>query len=486
MTLAAGHSRQADQSATTPLPRVRNAAWVLAVCCAAQFLVVLDVTVVNIALPSIQADFHLSDGGRQWIINAYAVSFAGFLMLGARLGDKYGRRRVFMIGIALFTVFDVLGGLAPNGPWLIAARAGQGLGGAILAPATLSMLTVTFPQREERRRALGLWSTFAASGASAGLVTGGVLTQFLDWRWIFFIKVPVGLFLLMAAHLYVPADQRSTHRGRIDVAGALTITLGLGLAAYGIAEAGQQSWSSPVTLGAIAAGLACLALFILVEQRFAADPLVPLQIFRNRTLSVANGIAAIVGSALFGMYYFVSLYLREVNGYSALQSGFAFVPAGLATVAGALAGTRLVKRLGIRRQITLGLALAAAGLAWLSLTTPSAPYGAHILGPLILTGSGLGLSFVPTTQAGTENAPPQHAGLASGLITTTRQFGAAVGLAAMVTIAEANTSHSPSPGATALSNGYTSAFAVNAAILLAGVLLAQVLPAHTKQKTPAP
>ena len=442
---------------------------VLAVCCIAQFMVVLDVSIVNVALPKMRADLGLSTASQQWIINAYTLTFAGFLLLGGRAADLFGRRRVFVLGLGLFTVCSLLGGLAQSGGELIAARVVQGIGAAILAPATLSLLTTTFTEPAARRRALGAWSATAASGAAVGVLAGGLLTDLLGWRWVLFVNVPIGAALIAAAIVSL-VESRAQQRPSLDLAGAVTVTGGLALLVYGIVSTGTRSWGSPATMLTLLGGAALLAAFIVIE-RLAAHPLVPLGVFRRRSVAAANGIAVTIGAALFGMFFFLSLYLQQVNGYSPLKAGFAFLPAALATLIGALMGTRIVTRLGARRQLVIGPLMAAAGLVWLTQLSAGDGYLAHVFGPLVLAGIGLGLSFVPMTIAATADVPTHQAGLASGLLNTTRQVGGAVGLAVMATIAA---------GASTPTAGYDRAFWISAATLVIGATLALALPGKPK------
>jgi EmrB/QacA subfamily drug resistance transporter len=462
---------------------------VLAICCVAQFMVVLDVSIVNVALPQMRSDLGLSVTGQQWVVNAYTLTFAGFLMLGGRAADLFGRRRIFMLGLGLFTVCSLIGGLAQSGAWLITARAAQGIGGAILAPATLSLLTSRFTEAHERRKALGAWSATAASGAAIGVLAGGVLTNYLDWRWVLFVNVPIGIVMLAAAAVCLTESRFEGTRRRLDLPGALTITAGLAVLVYGIVSTDSHPWGSTRTVATLAAGAALLVAFAVIEARIAKDPLVPLGVFRRRSLSTANGIAVTIGAALFGMYFFLSLYLQQVAGYSPLKAGLAFSPAGLSTMAGAIVGTRLVARIGPRRQLLLGPLVAAAGLLWISGLADGAGYTAHILGPLVLVGIGLGLSFVPMTIAATQGVPAREAGLASGLINTTRQMGGAVGLAVMATIA-ANAAAHPGTGhdalATALTDGYDRAFLISGVVLLVGAGLSFLLPKPSPRGAPAP
>ena len=442
---------------------------VLAVCCVAQFMVVLDVTIVNVALPKMRTSLDLSTAGQQWIISAYTLTFAGFLLLGGRVADLFGRRRVFVLGLGVFAACSLLGGLAQNGAELITARAAQGVGAAVLAPATLSLITTTFTEPAARRRALGAWSATAASGAAAGVLAGGLLTDLLDWRWVLFMNVPIGAALVAAAMVSL-AEFRPEQRPRLDIAGAVTVTGGLALLVYGIVSTGTRPLGSPATILTVLAGVAMLAAFLAIESR-SAHPLVPLGVFRLRSVSAANGVAVTIGAALFGMFFFLSLYLQQVNGYSPLKAGLAFLPAALSIMGGALVGARTVSHLGARGQLVIGALIAAAGLAWLTQLSAGDGYLAHVCGPLILAGLGLGLSFVPMTIAATADLPIHQAGLGSGLINTARQLGGAVGLAVMATIA----ARAASPV-----DGYDRAFWISAAAMLIGATLALLLPGQPK------
>jgi EmrB/QacA subfamily drug resistance transporter len=460
---------------------------VLAICCAAQFMVVLDVAIVNVALPPMRASLGLSVVGQQWVVNAYALTFAGFLMLGGRAGDLFGRRRIFIIGLSLFTVCSLVGGLAQNGSWLIIARAVQGIGGAILAPATLSILVTTFTDPHDRRRALGAWSATAASGAAVGVLAGGVLTSLLDWRWVLFVNVPIGIVLLAGAWIALPHREQAALRKTLDLSGAVTVTAGLAVLVYGIVSTDTHPWGSARTIFTLAAGIVLLAVFGVTEARFAKDPLIPLSVFRRRALSVANGIAVTLGAAIFGAYFFLSLYLQNVDGYSPLRAGLAFLPVGLCTLTAALIASRLVRFLGARRQLMLGLGLAAVGLLWLSRVGANDAYLVHVLGPLILVGLGFGTSFVPMTLSATAGVPPHEAGLAAGLINTTRQVGGALGLAIMATVASSISARDTHRSIdAALTSGYRAAFVIAGCGAIVGALLAALLPKHTMTPQPQP
>ncbi len=460
----------------------RAPSWaVLAICCVAQFMVVLDVSIVNVALPQMRERLGLTVTGQQWVVNAYTLTFAGLLMLGGRAGDLFGRRRIFLLGLALFTGCSLLGGLAQNGTWLILARSAQGIGGAVLAPSTLSLLTSTFTDPQERRKALGAWSATAASGAAIGVLAGGILTDLLDWRWVLIVNVPIGILLLGAAVVVLRESRATGGSKSLDLPGAVTITAGLAILVYAIVSTDTHPWGSPHTIVALLAGVLVLAGFVVIEARLAPEPLVPLAVFRRRSVAVANVIAVVVGASLFGVYFFLSLYIQQVAGASPLQGGIDFLPAGLSTMAAALVGTRLVAHIGPRRQLVLGPLLAAIGVAWLAALPYDGSYLVHILGPLVLFGLGLGLSFVPMTIAATAGVPVQQAGLASGLINTTRQVGGAVGLAAMATIAASTAVHKIAAGASqgaGLTGGYDRAFLIAAVLLGVGAGLALLLPAR--------
>jgi EmrB/QacA subfamily drug resistance transporter len=441
-------------------------------------MVVLDISIVNVALPQMKAGLHLSTGGEQWVINAYTLTFAGLLMLGGRAADLFGRRRVFMLGIALFTGFSLLGGLAQNGAWLIAARAMQGAAGAVLAPATLSLLTTRFTDPAGRRRAVGAWSATAASGAAIGVLAGGILTDLLDWRWVLFVNVPVGVALLAGAAWALRESRADEGAGRLDVPGAVTVTAGMAVVVYAIVGTSTYPWGSARTIALLAAGLAMLGAFVLIEARLARHPLVPLGVFRRRPLMAANAVSLAVGASIFTLFFFLSLYLQQINGYRPLRAGLAFLPVGLAILSTALLAARIMARIGARRQLVTGLLLAAAGLAWMTRLAPGDGYWPGVFLPALLAGAGFGLSFAPMTIGATAGIPPQQAGLASGLVTTTRQVGGAIGLAVAATAAAAVHAQSSAPHAVAaaLTTGYDRAFAISAGVLAAGALAALLLP----------
>lgn len=453
---------------------------ILALCCMAQFMVVLDISIVNVALPQMKSGLHLSAAGQQWVITAYTLAFAGLLLLGGRAADLFGRRRVFLLGLGLFTGFSLLGGLAQTGAWLVTARACQGASGAVLAPATLSLLTTTFSDPTARRRALGAWSATAASGAAIGVLAGGVLTDLLDWRWVLIVNVPIGAALLATAAWVLPLSHHDGVVQRLDVSGAFAVTAGLGALVYGIVGTNTHPWRSVWTISVLALGAALLGVFALIEARLAEHPLVPLAVFRRRSLTGANVVSLAVGGSILSVFFFLSLYLQQVNGYTPLRAGLAFLPMALSILAAALLAARLVARLGVRRQLMSGLLLAAAGLAWMTQLAPGDSYWPSVLLPELLIGTGFGLSFLPMTMGATAGVPPHEAGLASGLLNTTRQVGGAIGLAVTATAAAAVHAHTMTNVAvtTALTIGYDRAFGISAGLLAAGALAALLLPSQ--------
>jgi EmrB/QacA subfamily drug resistance transporter len=446
--------------------------------CLAQFMVILDVSVVNVALPAIRGGLHFSEQNLQWVVNAYTVTFAGFLLLGGRAADLLGRRRVFVSGLILFGLASLAGGLADTQGLLIAARAVQGLGGAVIAPASLSILTTTFTEGAARNRAVGIWGAMGGAGGAAGVLLGGVLTDVLGWRWILFINVPIALAAAVLTQRFV-AEGRNPERAReFDLSGALAATLGLSLLVLGIVRTDVTGWGSAPTLALIAAGVVLLLVFLGIEGRLAKAPLMPLRIYSSRTLSAANLVVLLVGGATFGMWFFVSLYLQQVLGYSPIKAGLAFLPMTLCIVAGSTLASRAVTRIGAKPLLIAGMIALTVGLLLFTGVTVSGGYVSEILAPSLLVAIGIGLSFVPATICAVAGVAPQEAGLASGLVNTSRLVGGALGLAILAALAAARTSsalhHSLSVQAmhVALTDGFQLAFAVAAGFALVGGLVA--------------
>ena len=454
-----------------PRPISRNA--LLLVVCLAQFMVILDVSVVNIALPSMRSGLHFSTTGLQWVVNAYTITFAGFLMLGARSADLLGRRRVLLAGTALFVLSSLACAFASSPSLLIAARALQGFGGAIVSPTTLSIITSSLPEGPERNRGLGLWAALGGLGASSGALLGGLLTQAFGWPAIFAINAPIGALVIALGLRVIPMDIR--HRGprHFDLTGALLVTAGLVALTYGIVRTDVLGWVSPGVLGPLAVAVCLIATFLVVEGRVAKAPLVPLSIFRLSRLRSANLVVILMYAALFSSFFFITLYLQEVKGDNALQAGFSFLPMTLAVFAGSSLAPRLVARFGVRPVVAAGMVCAAAGLMILSGVRPGGSYFALVLPGAILAGLGMGLGLVSSTIAATQGVPKEQSGLASGLLNMSRLFGGALGLAVLSTLASSETHSSIGvSSAQALTNGFGVAFRVGALFCVAGVLVA--------------
>jgi EmrB/QacA subfamily drug resistance transporter len=456
--------------------------WIaLAVIVAAQFMVVLDVAIVNVALPSIKTDLHFSQESLQWVITAYSIFFGGVLLLGGRLADLLGRRRLFVAGLALFTASSLLDGLAWSEGSLIAFRSLQGLGAALLSPAALSILTTTFREGRERNLALGIWGAASGSGGAAGVLLGGALTSALSWSWIFFINVPVGV-LVIALTPWLLGESRADLRHRhFDFSGAATITAGLMLLVYAMTRATQHGWSTAETIGLLAGSAALVAAFFVVELRSKA-PLLPLRIFRLRTLSASNLSGLLMGGAIFSQFFLLTLYMQEVLHYSALKTGVAYIALTLTIITFSGVAQGLVTRIGIRRVLPVGLALSTVALVLFARLPVDGRYFSDLFPAFLISGIGLALAFVPMSIGALTGVRQADAGIASGLINTNQQIGGAIGVAAATTIATTFTSHyvNAHAGATALSgpaltHGFQIAFYVLAAIAAVGAVVAAAL-----------
>jgi EmrB/QacA subfamily drug resistance transporter len=448
----------------------------LALIVTAQFMVILDVAIVNVALPSIKTDLHVSETNLQWVITAYAILFGGALLLGGRLADLLGRRRLFIAGLALFAASSLLCGLAWSEGSLIAFRAIQGLGGALLAPAALSLLMTTFAEGRERNLALGIYGAASGSGAAAGVLLGGLLTSYLSWSWIFFINVPVGLAAIALTPLLLDESRADAAHRHFDLPGAASITAGLMLLVYALTRATSDGWGAPVTIALLAASAALVVSFVLIELR-SRWPLLPLRIFRSRTLSAANAAMAIVGATAFSEFFVLTLYLQDVLHYSAIQSGVAFSAFALTVVVVSNVAQVIVGRIGVRPALTAGLVISAVSVAYLTRLPVDGHYFWDLFPAFVLGGAGMGLSFVPVTIASLTGVERADAGIASGLINTSRQIGGAIGLAAASTIAATATnsyvtSHGLSgPSAPALDHGFQTALYALTGLLLVGALI---------------
>ncbi|MEQ6023347.1 MFS transporter [Streptomyces salinarius] len=452
---------------------------VVVLACAGQFLVVLDVSVVNVALPSMRTDLGLGAQGLQWVVNAYAIAFAGFMLLGGRAGDLYGRKRMFLVGLGLFTLASLGGGFAQESWQLLAARAVQGLGAAVLAPSTLTLLTAAVPEGAARARAIATWTAVGAGGGAAGGLVGGVLVDGLSWRWVLLINVPVGAVVLAGAVRWL-TESRGGERRRLDLPGALLVTTGLATLAYGISQTESEGWTAGAALLPLLAGLVLLGLFLLVEARTAA-PLIPLALLRLRSVASANVAMLVSGSSMFSMWFFMTLYTQNVLGYSPLEAGLALVPSSFAVILGSKAAPRFLPVLGARNVAVLGALVAAVGFGWQSTMTADGGYLTAIMIPGVLMMLGAGLTATPLASLAISGAAPGDAGLVSGLINTSRTMGGSLGLAVMSTIAAARSGGEHADPA-ALADGYALVFRTATAILVvAAVLMWAWLPkTHAK------
>jgi EmrB/QacA subfamily drug resistance transporter len=451
--------------------------WIaLGLLCMAQFVVVLDAAIVNVALPSIGEDLAFSQENLSWVVNAYVLTFGGFLLLGGRLADLLGRRRVFMFGLVLFALASLAGGFATSEGWLIGARAVQGLGAAILSPAALSIVTTTFRDGAERNKALGAWGAVAGSGGAAGVLLGGVLTEYLGWEWVLWVNVPIGIVAALIAPSLVAESRSESLTRAFDFGGAFTVTAGLSVLVYALVDATDVGWGSTQTIVLLAVAVALIAAFVAIERRSDA-PLVPFGIFRLRTLTGANVVGVLTGASLFSMFFFISLYMQQVLGYSAIKAGLSYLPLALTIILAAAVASQLVTRVGFKPVLATGMLFIAAGLVWFSQVSVGGGFASDILGPSLLAAAGLGLAFVPQTIAAVSGVAAREAGLASGLINTSQQVGGALGLAVLATVANSRTDDvvasaggGPSALPNALTEGFQSAFLAGAGIAVLGLL----------------
>ncbi|OKJ68636.1 MFS transporter [Streptomyces sp. CB02460] len=447
---------------------------VLAAAAVAQFVVALDMSVVNVALPAIRSALDFAPLDLSWVVHVYALTFGGFLLLGGRAADLYGRRRMFVLGLAVFGLCSLAGGLAQE-PWqLIAARAGQGLGAAGAAPAALAMLTTTFAEGPQRVRALGVWSAVTAAGGALGVLAGGLLTGYAGWRWVMLVNLPIVAAALALVPAGVPADAPAARRERLDTLGAVLATGGIGLLVLGVVRTDTLGWGAPGTWATLAAAALLLGAFVFAETRVTA-PLLRLGLLRSRWVSGANVLVFLAAAGQFAAFYFVSLYMQQVLGMGAAATGAAFLPFSLGLVAGTVVATRVTSSRTPRVALVPGALLAAAGLAWFALISPGGSFLADVLGPSLVTSVGAGLVLAPVAAAATTGVAPHEAGMASGLMNSSRQLGGCIGLAALATVAAHHTGPTTDPGA--LNDGYALGLAVAAAVfVLAAAVAVGVLP----------
>ncbi|HWB69694.1 MAG TPA: MFS transporter [Solirubrobacterales bacterium] len=448
------------------------------VVCLAQFMVILDISIVNVALPRIHDSLDFSETGLQWVVNAYTLAFAGFLMLGGRANDLIGRRKVFLVGVGLFSVASLGCAVADSQAALIVARTIQGLGAAVISPASLAILTASFAEGSERNRALGIWGAMAGLGGSAGALLGGILTQSFGWEAVFLINVPIGAAVVAAGRAVIPRHQVLAEERHFDLAGAVLISGGLTAFVFGIVRTDTLSWGSPGVLGPLLAGLAMLAAFFVVEGRVARDPLIPLHVFRMPLLRAANLIIALLFAGIFAMWFFVSLYLQQVHHDDALEAGIAFLPMTLSIAGASTMAPRLVARFGVRPVLSVGMLMASLGLLLLSGMSADGTYASNVLPGGVLATLGAGSSMVPATILAVRGVPQQESGLASGVLNTSRLAGGTIGLAVLSTIATSQTNSKLAAGVAsgaAFTDGYQVAFELGAALCLLGAIAAVTL-----------
>jgi len=445
----------------------RQKLFALALLATTQFVIVLDAAIVNVALPTVGTDLKIAQDNLSWVVNAYVLTFGGFLLLGGRLADLLGRRRLFIGGLFVFSLASLLGGLAANEGQLIAARALQGFGGAMLAPAALSMVTNTFAEGAERNKALGVWGAVSGSGGAAGVLLGGVLTEYLGWEWVFWVNVPIGVAAAILAPRLLRESRKESGIRTFDVAGAVTVTAGLALLVFALVDANSAGWDSTQTIMSLIAAIALIAAFVVIEQRSDA-PLVPFRIFRSRTLTGSNITALLVGASLFSMFYFISLYMQQVLGYDALKAGLSYLPLAIFIIISAGIASVLVTKVGFKPILVTGMVLIALALVWFAQVDPGGSYVRDLLAPMIVSAIGLGFAFVPVTIGAMSGVSPDDSGLASGLINTTQQVGGAMGLAVLVAVASAVTTNDRDLAD--LTDGFQAAFLTGAGIAVLGVV----------------
>lgn len=454
-------------------PSLRAPGWaVLSLLCLGQLMVVVDVSIVNVALPAIRSDLGFSQVGLQWVVNSYALTYSGFLLLGGRAADLFGRRRVFVAGLALFVLASLAGAVAQDPTMLVIARSVQGLGGAILSPATLTLVTTTFVG-PARPKAMAAWSAVAGGGAAVGSVLGGVLTQLVDWRWILWVNIPIGLLTIVGAYTLLHESRADAAKSRLDVFGSLLVTAGLMAMVYGTVQSPTKGWGAIETLAPLIGGAVLLVWFVVHEARVAAEPLMPLGFFKVRPVTVANLTMLWLGCAVIAHFFFLSLYMQNVLKYGALDAGLAFLPGSAAMTIGAYSGPALMKRVDPRLLIAGGPVLVVAGLVWLSFIPADGTYLTNLFVPMLLVTFGTGVAMMPISFSAMTGIAPEEAGLASGVINTTRQVGGAIGLAVLATVAASQT---VGAGTAGLIKGYQAAFLTGAFFAVLAVLTALFMP----------
>ncbi len=463
---------------TLDTPRAKTIALVLLAM--TQFIIVVDISIVNVALPTIGTDLEFAQDDLSWVVNAYTLVFGGFLLLGGRLADLLGRRRLFITGLILFSLASLAGGLATSDIQLILARAVQGLGAALVSPAALSIVTTTWAEGAERNKALGVWGAVAGAGGAAGVLLGGILTQGLGWEWVLWVNVPIGLTAAFLAPRLLPESRDVVDDRSLDIPGAVAVTAGLALLVYAIVDAESAGWTSAQTLVGIGGALALIAIFLLIETR-ARKPLMPLSTFRLQTLRGANVVGLLIGMSLFSMFFFISLYMQQVLGFDALEAGLAYLPLSVVIIISAGVASQLVTKLGFKTPLIAGLLLVAAGLLWFTQISVGGSFAVDVLGPSLLAAAGLGFAFVPVTIAAVTGTRPDQAGLASGLINTSQQVGGALGVAILASVATSVSGGVDPRGRLvpaqleALTDGFQTAFLVGAGFAILGAIATVLL-----------
>ncbi|MUV14411.1 DHA2 family efflux MFS transporter permease subunit [Noviluteimonas gilva] len=450
----------------------------LMVLCLGVLMIVLDSTIVNVALPSIKQDLQFNDASLVWVVNAYLLTFGGFLLLGGRLGDLYGHRRLFLAGIVAFTLASLWCGLSSSQTELVIARAVQGFGGAVVTSVALSLIMMLFHEPADRAKAMGVYGFVCAGGGSVGVLLGGLLTSALDWHWIFLVNIPIGAIVFFLCLRLLPGGSGHAAGGKLDVAGAVTVTVGMMLAVYAIVGGNEAGWTSPTTLGLLAAAIVLLGVFLVIEAR-VREPLMPLSMFKLRNVATANVVGVLWAAAMFAWFFLSALYMQLVLGYGPMQVGLAFLPANLIMAAFSLGlSAKIVMRFGIRGPLAVGLLLAAAGLACFAAAPVAGDFTTHVLPGMVLLGIGAGLAFNPVLLAAMSDVSPADSGLASGLVNTSFMMGGALGLAVLASLASARTASLQAAGAdavTALNGGYHVAFVIGAACAASAALIGWVV-----------
>jgi EmrB/QacA subfamily drug resistance transporter len=446
----------------------------LALLATTQFVLILDAAIVGVALPSIGRDLEFAREDLSWVANAYTLMFGGFLLLGGRVADLLGRRKLFIAGLVLFTIASLVGALAQSALWLVLARAGQGLGAALVSPAALSLVMTLFTEGAERNKALGVWGAVAGSGGAAGVILGGVLTEWLGWEAVLYVNVPIGLIAALLATRLLPEGREAAGTRSFDVAGAVSVTAGLALLVYALVDANDAGWGSAQTLGLGAAALVLLVSFVAIELR-ARRPLIPLAIFGNRPLRGANLVSIAMTMAMFPMFFFLTFYTQQVLGYSPIEAGFAQLPIAISIIISAGLASQVVTRAGYKMTMIVGLIVTTVGLLWFSRISPDGSFLADVLGPSLVVGIGVAFAFVAATIAATTGVSGEQAGLASGLVNTSQQIGGALGLAVLVALATARTEAVAGPPIEKINDGFAAGFLGGAGLALLGAILAAVL-----------